>query len=193
MVGNYWRSGSGGSGKEVVIQTGGYVGRWGNDISLRWDGGDIICNDKDVSWQVAKSNSVAQLRQWELCWWCVRSCRNIQMGHPSMRNGSKVADELYIKRGCLGLEDFLFFCLYSFSCIAKQFTTLNQLQLLSWLDSLNTNFEPLLLIPAITLLWPISPTPDPTIYIEGPQWLQALHGEDNCTGGTGVNIAAPNS
>jgi len=37
-----------------------------------------------------------------------------------MRNDLRVADEVYIKRGCLVLEDFLFFSLYSFSCIAKQ-------------------------------------------------------------------------
>jgi len=32
----------------------------------------------------------------------------------------EVADELYIKRVLMVLEDFLFFSLYSFSCIAKQ-------------------------------------------------------------------------
>jgi len=32
----------------------------------------------------------------------------------------EVADELYIKRVSTVLEDFLFFSLYSFSCIAKQ-------------------------------------------------------------------------
>ena len=42
------------------------------------------------------------------------------MVHWSMGNDSRVADEVYIKRGCLVLEDFLFFSLYSFSCIAKQ-------------------------------------------------------------------------
>jgi len=31
-----------------------------------------------------------------------------------------VVDELYIKRVLIALEDFLFFSLYSFSCIAKQ-------------------------------------------------------------------------
>jgi len=53
------------------------------------------------------------------------------MVHRSMRNGSRVADELYIKRVLMALEDFLFFSLYSFSCIAKQVTTLKQLRLLS--------------------------------------------------------------
>jgi len=42
------------------------------------------------------------------------------MEHQSMRNDSRVADEVYIKQGCLVLEDFLFFSLYLFSCIAKQ-------------------------------------------------------------------------
>jgi len=42
------------------------------------------------------------------------------MIHRSMRNELRVADVVYIKRGCLVLEDFLFFSLYSFSCIAKQ-------------------------------------------------------------------------
>jgi hypothetical protein len=46
------------------------------------------------------------------------------MVHRSMRNCPKVADELYIKRVLLALEDFLFFSLYWFSCIAKQITTL---------------------------------------------------------------------
>jgi len=42
------------------------------------------------------------------------------MVHRNMRNGSRVVDEVYIKRGCLVLEDFLVFSLYTFSCIAKQ-------------------------------------------------------------------------
>jgi len=42
------------------------------------------------------------------------------MVHRSMKNGSRVADELHIKRGLIVLEDFLFFSLYSFSYIAKQ-------------------------------------------------------------------------
>ena len=42
------------------------------------------------------------------------------MVHRSMGNDSKVADEVYIKRGCLVSDGFLFFSLYSFSCIAKQ-------------------------------------------------------------------------
>jgi len=81
-----------------------------------------------------------------------------------MRNGSRVADGLYIKRVLSVLEDFLFFSLYSFSCIAKQVTTLKQLRLLSCLDSLETNIEPLVLSSDITLLLSISPTPDPARY-----------------------------
>jgi len=43
-----------------------------------------------------------------------------------MRNGSRVADELYIKRVLMVLEDFLFFSLYSFSCIASNSTILKK-------------------------------------------------------------------
>ena len=60
----------------------------------------------------------------EMRWWCVRSWDEIRMVHQSIRNRSRAADELYIKRVLLALEDFLFFSLYSFSCIAKQVTTL---------------------------------------------------------------------
>ena len=60
----------------------------------------------------------------ELCWWCVKSWDGIWMVHRSMRNGSRVADELYIRRVLLALEGFLFFSHYSFSCKVKQFTTL---------------------------------------------------------------------
>jgi hypothetical protein len=67
------------------------------------------------------------------------------MVHQSMRNDSRVADELYINRVLLALEDFLFFSLYSFSCIAKQVMTLKQLRLLSCLDFLETNLEQLAL------------------------------------------------
>ena len=42
------------------------------------------------------------------------------MVHQSIGNGSRAADEVYIKRGCWVSQDFLFFSLYSFSCIAKQ-------------------------------------------------------------------------
>ena len=38
----------------------------------------------------------------------------------------EVADELYIKRVLIALEDFLFFSLYSFSCIASNSTTLEK-------------------------------------------------------------------
>ena len=42
------------------------------------------------------------------------------MVHRSMGNDSRVADEVYIKRGCLVLDGFLVFPLYFFSSIAKQ-------------------------------------------------------------------------
>jgi len=72
----------------------------------------------------------------------VRSWVEIRMVRRSMRNGSRVAAGLYIKRVLLALEDFLFFSLYSSSCIAKQVTTLKQFRRLSCLDSLETNLEP---------------------------------------------------
>jgi len=56
--------------------------------------------------------------------WCVRSWDEIWMVHRSMKNGSRVADELNIKRVLIALEDFLFFSLYSFSCIANNTPTL---------------------------------------------------------------------
>ena len=41
-----------------------------------------------------------------------------------MWDESWIADQLYIQRGWLALQDFLFFSLYSLSCTAKQVTTL---------------------------------------------------------------------
>jgi len=63
------------------------------------------------------------------------------MEYLSSRNGSRAADELYIKRVLLAYRDFFFFSLDSLSCIAKQVTTLKQLKLVSCLDFLDTNFE----------------------------------------------------
>jgi len=87
-----------------------------------------------------------------LCWWCVRSTEEIRMVHRSMGNDLRVADEVYITRVLLTLEDFLFFSLCSFSCIVKQDTTVKQLRLLSCSDALETNLESLVLFPHITLL-----------------------------------------
>ena len=42
----------------------------------------------------------------------------------------EVADKLYIKRVSMALEDFLFFSLYSFSCIASNSTTLKDILIL---------------------------------------------------------------
>ena len=38
----------------------------------------------------------------------------------SIRDDLRVADKVYLKRGCLVSEDLLFFSLYSFSCIPEQ-------------------------------------------------------------------------
>jgi hypothetical protein len=86
------------------------------------------------------------------------------MVHQCMRNGSQVADKLYIKRVLLALEDFLFFSLYSFSCIAKQVTTLKQLRYLSYFELLETNLEPFVLFSDITFELPISSTLDHAHY-----------------------------
>jgi len=56
----------------------------------------------------------------ELCWSGVRSMEDIGMVYWNMRNDSRVVDEVYIKRGCLVLEDFVFFSLYSFTHIVMQ-------------------------------------------------------------------------
>jgi len=61
------------------------------------------------------------------------------MVHQSMKNDLRETYELYIKRRCLVFEDFLFFSLYSFSCIAKQVSTAKQLRLLSCSASLDRN------------------------------------------------------
>jgi hypothetical protein len=86
------------------------------------------------------------------------------MVHQSISNSSKVADELYIKRVLLALEDFLFFSLYSFSGIAKQVTTLKQLRFLSCPDFHETNLEPLVLFSDIIFELSISPTLDHVRY-----------------------------
>jgi len=109
-----------GERNDLVLRKGGDVGGRRDGIGMLEHGGAIICYDKEVVWGVATSDDVAWLYWYELCWWCVRSWLDIQMVHRSMWNDSRVADEVYIKRGCLVLEGFLFFPLYSFSCIAKQ-------------------------------------------------------------------------
>jgi len=64
------------------------------------------------------------------------------MIHQSMRNYSRMADELYIHRVFLALEDFFSFSLDSFSCIAKQATALkNSFDFCACLDTRNRHFE----------------------------------------------------
>jgi hypothetical protein len=103
-------------------------------------------------------------RSWidkKLPWWCVKSWDEIRMVHQSLRTDLRVADELYITRVSLALEDFLFFSIYSFFCIAKQPTTLKQFWLLFCLNFLNTSFARSLSgvrchtpVPNITYTWP---------------------------------------
>ena len=66
----------------------------------------------------------------------------------------EVADQLYIKRVLMVLEDFLFFSLYSFSCLASSSTTLKKH---SDSCSLDTHFE-------FSSTTSISPAPDPARY-----------------------------
>ena len=61
----------------------------------------------------------------ECCWWCVRLWLDIRMVHRGMKNGSMVVDNLYMKRGCCTLEDFLFFSLYLFSCVQSKLQLCN--------------------------------------------------------------------
>jgi hypothetical protein len=107
-----------------VLQTGGDVGRCGGCSEIMAEQFGMI-----RKWfEVLRHRAV-----WcgcigkELWWWSVRSWDEIRMVYWSMRNGSKVADELCIKGALAVRDDFLFFSLYSFSCIAKQVMTLKQL------------------------------------------------------------------
>ena len=56
--------------------------------------------------------------------------------HQCMKDDWRVTDKLFIKRGCLVLENDLFFSLYLFCWVAKQQVTLKQLRLFPWLDVL---------------------------------------------------------
>jgi len=91
-------------------------------------------------------DDVAWLNWLEWYWWCVRSWLNIRMIHWSMGDDSRVADEVYIKIGCLVLEDFLFFFHYSFSCRAKQARLWPRLDCCLVSTPLIRNSKPLLLI-----------------------------------------------
>jgi len=136
----------GGRGKNCVTKR---RRRW--EIQrMRQGVGGIIQYVKEVVWGIATSDDVAWLYWYQLCWWRVRSWDNIRMVQLSMRNGSRVVEELYIKIILLLLEDFHFLSLYSFSCTAKQAMTLKQLRLLPGLDFLNMNFE------HCSVLFPIS-------------------------------------
>jgi hypothetical protein len=77
---------------------------------------------------------------------------------------SRVADELYINRMLLALEDFLVFSLHSFTCIAKQFTTLNSSDSCLVSISLIRTLSALFLVCDITFESPRSPTSEPAHY-----------------------------
>jgi len=88
------------------------------------------------------------------------------MVNRTMRIDSRVADEVYIKRGYLALEDVLLFSLYLFSCIAKHVTTLKQLRLLSCLGSLDMNFELFVLITISHCCYQYQLRPTPPVALE---------------------------
>jgi len=71
----------------------------------------------------------------------------------------EVADELYMKRVSMVLEDFLFFSLYSFSCITSNSTTLERYS--DSCSSIRTSSS--------VLQTSISPAPDPARYSD-PRW-----------------------
>jgi len=96
------------------------------------------------------------------------------MLHWSIRDDSMVADEVYIKTGCLVLKDFDFFSLYSFSWWAKQVRVATSsdscLGLIPWLRT-SKRLVPitishqfylyrLCLTPPISLEWVLCNTPD---------------------------------
>jgi len=110
----------------------------------------------------------------KFCWWCVRSWDEIRMVYWSMRNDLEVANRLYIKRVLLALEGFLFFSLYSFSCIAKQVRLWPKPWFLSCSEIIDMNFKASCPDPDITLLSPISPTSDPARYTFSPDNLSHL-------------------
>jgi hypothetical protein len=71
-------------------------------------------------------------------------------GTPEHEERFEDGSGIVYKESVVGVGDFLFFSLFSFSSIAKQDTTLKQLGLWSCLDSLETNIEPLVLCSDIT-------------------------------------------
>jgi len=96
----------------------------------------------------------------ELCRWCARSQKVIRMVHRRTRNGSRVEDEVYIKRGYVVLEELFYVSLYSLSCIAKQVRLWTSsdlcLALISWIRTSSACPDS-----DITFTLLISPTPDP--------------------------------
>jgi hypothetical protein len=81
-----------------------------------------------------------------LYWWCVRSWDEIKMIHQSMPNDLRVADQLYMKRGLLLVENSLFVSHYWYACIAKQVTTLQNsfdpgLVLISLIQTSSSSFS----------------------------------------------------
>jgi len=76
------------------------------------------------------------------------------MVHRSMENGSRGGRRIVYKRVSMVLEDFLFFSLYSFSCITSNSTTLERYS--DSCSSIRTSSSVLQTF--------ISPAPDPARY-----------------------------
>ena len=87
-----------------------------------------------------------------------------------------VTDELYVQSCCFLWEDILFFSLYSFSCIAKQHTTLNHFRILSCVTFLDMNFRSICPVPALHHCdqYHLHPTPPITLSANLSDALRAV-------------------
>jgi len=156
-----------GGRKHLVLQNGGDVSRCRNGVGMLEDGGGNNCYDGEVVWGVATSDAAAWLYWYWSSVWRVRSLLAIGMVHRNIRNGSKVADTVYIKTGCLVLEDFLLFSLYFISCMVKQTRLWRRLESCADLTFSIRTFSRLA---AITTLYPcyryhLRPTPHVAIMV----------------------------
>jgi len=86
------------------------------------------------------------------------------MVYWNMRNDLKVVYELYIKRGCLVLENFLFFLSLLILLYSKASMTLKQLQILSCSDFLKQTSSTFVMNMISHYLLPLLPAPDSTCY-----------------------------
>jgi len=106
------------SKKEVMLRKERQVGRCRGGVRLWWDGDTMMGYNEKLAEGVAMSAEIVWLYWQEWCQWCVRSWER-WMVHRSMRNDLRMVYQLYIIRGCLMLEDFLFFSHHLLYCIAE--------------------------------------------------------------------------